>query len=129
MLTLTVSVSRHGPVFDGRADKAVDDAARDIESRTAYFGAALIRSRMDRTFRHQTPYYRLQNQARREGAHWKISDNGVIYGPWLEGVGSRNRTTRFKGYSNYRRSLQEIQRHMDEIAGGIVGQHLHEVGA
>ena len=129
MLTLNVSVSRHGPVFDGRAEKALDDAADDIEVRTAYFGASLIRSRMDQTFRHQTPYYRLQNQARRDGAHWKVSDNGVIYGPWLEGVGSRNRTTRFKGYANYRRSLAAIQRHMDEIAYGCVGRHLSQVGA
>lgn len=129
MLTLDVTYSRSGPVFDGRADKALGDAARDIESRTAFFGAALIRSKMDRTFRIQTPYYRLQNQARRDGTHWKVSDNGVVYGPWLEGVGSRNKTTRFKGYSNYRRSVQEIQRHMDTIGDAVVAAHLRQVGA
>jgi hypothetical protein len=129
MLELEVTYSQSGPLFDGRAAKALDESARDIEQRTAEFGASLIRSRMDMTFRHQTPFYRLQNQARRDGAHWKISDNGVIYGPWLEGVGSRNKTTRFKGYFNYRRSLAEIQRHMTEIGDGVVGAHLRAVGA
>lgn len=129
MLNLQVGISRSGPLFDGRVGKALDAAADDIEQRTAYFGAALIRSRMDMTFRRQTPYYRLQNQARRDGAHWKISDNGVIYGPWLEGIGSRNKTTRFKGYSNYRRSVQQIQLRMNEIAQGSIGTHLSQVGA
>lgn len=124
-----MTYEQSGPLFDGRAAKALEESARDIEQRTAEFGASLIRSRMDMTFRHQTPFYRLQNQARRDGPHWKISDNGVIYGPWLEGVGSRNKTTRFKGYFNYRRSLAEIQRHMTEIGDGVVGAHLRAVGA
>ena len=32
-----------------------------------------------------------------------ISDGGVVYGPWLEGISSRNRATRFKGYASFRR--------------------------
>jgi hypothetical protein len=32
-----------------------------------------------------------------------ITDGGVVYGPWLEGIGSRNQTTRFKGYASFRR--------------------------
>jgi len=71
----------------------------------------------------------LQNQARRDGAHWKISDNGVIYGPWLEGVGSRNATTRFKGYANYRRNVQQIQAFMNARTAQEITAHLRAVGA
>ena len=129
MLTLSVNSHTGGPLFDGRANRAIQDATDVIERKTATFGAAMIRARMDRTFKRQTPYYRLQNEARVDPPGWKISDNGVIYGPWLEGVGSRNRTTRFKGYFIYRRSVQEIQRHMDEITRQEVARALAAVGA
>jgi hypothetical protein len=33
-----------------------------------------------------------------------ISDGGVVYGPWLEGISTRNQTTRFKGYASFRRT-------------------------
>ena len=39
-----------------------------------------------------------------------VHDRRIIYGPWLEGVGSRNATTRFKGYSSFRRAFQELER-------------------
>jgi hypothetical protein len=129
MLTLSVTSHASGPLLDGRAERAVDQACREAERKTATFGAAIIRARMDRTFKRQTPYYRLQNQARVDPPGWKISDAGVIYGPWLEGVGSRNRTTRFKGYFIYRRSVQEIQRHMERITDQEVSRALAGVGA
>jgi hypothetical protein len=129
VLNLTVSEVIYGPLFDGRAERAIEDACHEVEERTAQYGAWLIRNRMDQTFRTQTPFYRLQNKARRDGAHWKISDAGVIYGPWLEGIGSRNATTRFKGYFNYRRSVQEIQQRMSQIAAENVYTRLRAVGA
>lgn len=39
-----------------------------------------------------------------------ISDGGVIYGPWLEGTSSRNQSTRFKGYSSFRKTAQWLQK-------------------
>lgn len=33
----------------------------------------------------------------------------VIYETWLEGVSSRNQTTRFKGYAMYRNAFQRLQ--------------------
>ncbi len=41
--------------------------------------------------------------------HAVINDGGVIYGPWLEGTGSRNVTTRFKGYGMFRRTRDWMQ--------------------
>jgi len=41
----------------------------------------------------------------------EVHDSGIVYGPWLEGVGSRNYpVTRFKGYSTFRKVRQEIER-------------------
>ena len=40
--------------------------------------------------------------------HGRIHDSNVVYGPWLEGVGSRNDTTRFKGYAIFRNVKQGL---------------------
>ena len=39
----------------------------------------------------------------------EINDGGVVYGPWLEGISSRNQTTKFKGYKAFRMATAEIQ--------------------
>jgi hypothetical protein len=45
-----------------------------------------------------------------------ITDTPVVYGPWLEGVGSRNfPVTRFRGYHTFR----VMTRVVDAAAGGI----------
>lgn len=46
----------------------------------------------------------------------RIDDAKVIYGPWLEGTGSRNQTTRFKGYASFRRTAQWMQEKAPRVA-------------
>ncbi len=41
---------------------------------------------------------------RRDSLHAIIWDSGVVYGPWLEGVSSRNERSRFKGYGMFRKT-------------------------
>ena len=42
---------------------------------------------------------------------YMVHDSGLVYGPWLEGVGSRNApVTRFKGYSMFRKVAQQLER-------------------
>jgi hypothetical protein len=40
----------------------------------------------------------------------KIHDSDVVYGPWLEGTSSRNKTTRFKGYQSFRKTQDWIEK-------------------
>lgn len=93
-----------GPIFDGRADIALRSACREGERRVAILGASMLRQFAARTFRRESnpPYYRFKVEARQTAPGWKIWDQDVVYGPWLEGTGSRNRTTRFKGYRLFR---------------------------
>ena len=39
-----------------------------------------------------------------------VTSGNAMYGPWLEGTGSRNATTRFKGYHGYRLASQVTRR-------------------
>lgn len=106
-----------GPLFDGRAitqlsvflDEAVDLVAAAAEEAVDRNLAASIRHPSS------PPRYQSQINIRHDGLDRVINDNGVIYGPWLEGVGSRNATTRFKGYSSFRRAHQDIEQRVPVI--------------
>ena len=47
----------------------------------------------------------------------------VIYGPWLEGVSSRNQTTRFKGYASFRRTEEWLQSRVKPEAKAFVHRY------
>ena len=71
---------------------------------------------LDRSIRHPTPYYETQINVKSASGYTQIvNDRGVIYGHWLEGDGSRNRTTRFKGYFSFRRATQKVQRMIPKL--------------
>lgn len=125
---MNTDVEARGPLFDGRAEKAAADAAADIEKSVATLGASMIRSVMDRTFRKQTPFYRLKNVATPTFPGWKIHDQKVIYGYWLEGISRKNRLTRFKGYFIYRRTVGKI-REMSKVMGqAIIVRYMGRMG-
>lgn len=61
-------------------------------------------------FKHPTGFYERHITNQDRVSEHLISDSDVVYGPWLEGVGSRNYPhTRFKGYAIVRRTTQEMQ--------------------
>lgn len=117
-------VEASGPLFDGRADAAASDASEEIERAVSILGASMVRSNLSKVLRVQTPYYRLQVEAQQAPPGWKITDQGVIYGPWLEGTGSRNRTTRFKGYATFRRTAQQINARAKIIGDSVVARFM-----
>lgn len=120
MADVTVS----GPFFDGR-DHAVLDAMCDaIADGVADEGRDIVRFNSDTSFKTQTPYYITKLRVQDAGvAARDVDDSGVIYGPWLEGVGSRNYpTTRFRGYAMFRRATQYLNAGPAEtIANRIAG--------
>lgn len=58
----------------------------------------------------------------------RIDDGNVIYGPWLEGVSSRNRTTHFKGYSMFRRTKQWIEKQRPKIVEAHMKKAVRDLG-
>lgn len=109
-------------MFDGRAEKDVQNAADEWEQRMATLTAADVRATQNVTFRTQTPHARLMTQATRDGVSWKVWDQNLIYGPWLEGTGSRNRTTRFKGYGIWRAAFSRAQARCVNVGQPIVAK-------
>lgn len=115
-----VSVTLSGPIFESASLEmeacqwAVDDA----------LGAAavgFVQDNLDDALRHPSGWYRSHIEYRRDDAGVAtVSDSGVIYGPWLEGVSHRNDTTRFKGYASFRKAAQQLEERAVDIAEAAV---------
>jgi len=123
-----VTVSAHGPIFDGRAQLDVAhflDDAIDLVSERAEEAVDL---NLATSIRHPSapPRYQSGINIRHDGLDRVVNDGGVIYGPWLEGVGSRNRTTRFKGYFSFRRAEQETDARVPEIVRPALDRLIRE---
>lgn len=105
MIVIEIDVDEHGPVFDGRAEELTDAFLAEWVDETARATKNEVSIRLDAVLRNPTPYYetriRTENVSQFE-ANVNDGPNTFIYGPWLEGTGSRNATTRFKGYHTFR---------------------------
>lgn len=98
-----------GPMFDGRALRAVREYVDEIPEEIGDEGVKIIRSELGRVLKHPTGYYQSQIRATHAGAQVLIHDGRVVYGPWLEGTGSRNfPATRFRGYKTFERMFPVI---------------------
>ncbi|MGW5467686.1 hypothetical protein [Streptomyces chartreusis] len=118
---MDIDVRTSGPIFDGRAQRAARDYCRRVDNEIAEHAANQVRQTLHTVLRHPTGYYESQIRVEQRGElNSIVTDGGVIYGPWLEGVGSRNRTTRFKGYFTFRRVRQQIQAEAGPLAERIL---------
>lgn len=115
-----VKVSTHGPVLEGKAPQIVADYLRDALDEIAQQGYAEVMTNLNASIRNSTPYYETQIVVQNMGESRLIHDRGIIYGPWLEGVGSRNRSTRFKGYASFRRAAQTLEAKAGALAERVL---------
>jgi len=58
-----------------------------------------------------------------------IHDTPVVYGPWVEGVGSRNATTRFKGHHAFRLAAQQLNLEAEAVADHVIQVYIKELNA
>ncbi len=134
---MPTSVTFSGPLFDGRGPVIVDRMVRDIASsvtreagrRVQILGQSMFRY-ADKSH-HQVPgKWRSNIHPETRGNEGIVTDSGIVYGPWLEGVGSRNSTTRFKGYRMWRTTFQNMDRSgAAEVYRPIVDRAVRELGA
>lgn len=109
-----------GPFFDGRADAAVSDLIEDASELVAREGNVRVHERFGITFQHPTGNYASKVRVEQRGSMHVVQDGGSVYGPWLEGTGSRNRATRFKGYAAFRIVTQRLRSEAGRIVAPIV---------
>lgn len=117
-------VELSGPLFDGRAQRVVnamlDDSAQAIAERAQNDVRETIQSRAVR----RTGSYERHVQIERQGNDRQVNDGGIVYGPWLEGVSRRNYSTRFRGFSQFRRATQRLAGRTAEIAEPVIRRRI-----
>lgn len=116
--SLSIRSRPDGALFDERGERIFRDYCDDLEEQGAEWALRNIRRTFHSSFQNPTGYYestvRIHDS---EGGQevWDGGFAGAVYGPWLEGVGSRNDTTRFKGYHAFRKAAQKLERRIEEM--------------
>lgn len=130
---INVNVDASGPLFDGRAEKAVDDwlsaSQRDVADMGLRELDAVV---MDRSGR-GTGYFQDHiaiHRFKTYGDALVISPDypAVLYGPWLEGTSSRNDHTRFKGYHLFRKTRLRLRRVFKDVMDARFREYAKRMG-
>lgn len=137
-----------GPLFDGRAEAALRRGIEAAQQAVADQGKRLtmavfagqIRRNRGRFLASITTTGQSRTYTTRGGrqtysmpvvvdssAETLVTTDLATYGPWLEGTGSRNETTRFKGYHGFRKAGEELDRLAGRTASSAIAPHIREM--
>lgn len=117
-----LDVVTSGPLFTHALDAAVRQGVELAKTEVAQVGADMVRARLHRVLQHPTGRYWSRVRVVVTSENPAVTDGGVVYGPWLEGTGSRNRTTRFKGYRTFRATTGQLQERAGDIAAPVIAE-------
>lgn len=119
-----VQIRVQGPVFDGRANGYMDTMLAEIKAEVADYSLFQWRMNLDESIQVSTGRYTGSTEVVRRELDFVVDDgypgSAILYGPWLEGVGSRNESTRFKGYFAMRRAANQVRLKVRDLAAPIV---------
>ena len=108
---MSADVIVSGPLFDVRAQVMVDHMLDEILQEVGDYALYQWRMNLEDSWREPTGAYMARTNLARREHDLVTNDHGSVYGPWLEGTGSRNApVTRFKGYAAARRATATVQR-------------------
>lgn len=125
---VNMSITQKGMVFNSSTSKAAAQRmVIAINEAIAQEGVSRVKARLGQVLQNPTGYYESQIAVERRQIYRGVWDNNVIYGPWLEGTSSRNRTTRFKGYRTFRLVKQSLDQDSRNIAQPLVDNFVREM--
>lgn len=119
-----IHIDIKGPLFDGVAKHELAVAFAEVQKEVADYAEFQWRMNLDGSMQNPTGRYESNIATTHRGPDMVVSDgypgSGLLYGPWLEGVGTRNATTRFKGYFALRRAANSVAQKTASIAEPII---------
>ncbi len=121
---ISVEVVTSGPFFDGGMSRAVNLGVDEASEKVAQTGVNMVKSRLDTVLVNPTGRYQSQIQTDRSTSGPVVTDGGSVYGPWLEGVSSRNTSARFKGYATFRKTSAKLAAAAGGIADPIIDRRV-----
>lgn len=125
---LNVDTSQKGMIFNAAGTKsAAKKAVIEINDLLAEEAKSRILARFGQVLQNPTGYLESQVAVQRNAIARNVWDSNVVYGGWIEGVSSRNRATRFKGYHTFRLVKQSIEHDKYSIAAPAVERLVSEL--
>lgn len=122
MMADSVKTTFKGPLFDGTVERVMKQYAEEVELDAAQRVENEVLAILRRDLRNPTGFYQRHITTERQANDRVVTDGDVVYGPWLEGVSSRNSQTRFKGYAAFRRATRAVQAHVLREAEQLLAQ-------
>jgi hypothetical protein len=136
MVMMKVSFEGSGPIFKrdvpAWVDKAITSAVQELVDKGEERLNEVLRPQPQGVYlsvgaakegQASTGNYRRNLHTKVLGLQGIITDGNVVYGPWLEGIDSRNMTTRFKGYAAFRRTKDFI----DKLRQKVLKSHVERL--
>jgi hypothetical protein len=126
---ISVTADVEGPFFrHPHRQRVMSEFLDEATLKVAGAGKADVDATLHRVLRNPTGYYQAHIAIRQFAAAAVIHDSKVIYGRWLEGVGSRNYpVTRFKGYFTFKQVHGRLEAKAGEIAGHVLHQYVRRL--
>lgn len=116
-----ISITFTGPFFNG-IQAQITAMVDEMQYRVAAAALERVQYNLDRSIQFPTPYYETQIMMQTQLTDLVVHDRGIAYGPWLEGVSSRNRTSSFSGYHSFRRAADEVRRQAPAICQQVAAR-------
>lgn len=125
---VNMDVAQKGKVFDAAQTRAAGRRmVVKINEAIALEGVRRVKARLKEVLRNPTGYYESRIAVERRETYRGVWDSRVVYGSWLEGTSSRNKTTRFKGYGTFRMIRQSLEKDKTRLAEPIVASFVREI--
>jgi hypothetical protein len=117
-----------GPLFDGRAKDALHRYSEDLKMKLAQDVRDQIISHLHYVIKVDFHIYESFIHTERQLDDIIVTDTPVVYGPWLEGVGSQDfPVTRFRGYHTFRYIANRFQAEVEPLADTHLQPYLREM--
>lgn len=125
-MALGINLRLKGPVVEGRGPAIVKAMTEIAIEELADYTRYEVLTQLDSVLVNPTGYYESQVRAERVAVDtYSINDSGVIYGPWLEGIGSRNRPRPgFPGYHTFRIVRNRMAQKAGVIAEAAIARQM-----
>lgn len=112
-----------GPISSGKMHRDAAAYSHDVASALADSAKDTWLNNLHGSIRRQTPYYTTRIEKNEiTPTRYRIHDNDVLYGPWLES-GEYTPRTRFTGYGSLARAKAEVQPKRSTIARRILRRY------
>ncbi|NUS00591.1 MAG: hypothetical protein HOV67_35660 [Kribbellaceae bacterium] len=126
MASFGMNLRLKGPVVEGRGPAIVKAMTEIALHEVADYTRYEVLMQLDSVLVNPTGYYESQIVSDPVAPDiYSINDSNVIYGPWLEGIGSRNRDRPgFPGYHTFRTVRNRMAQKAHVIAEAAIARQM-----